>query len=50
MIQETVDKLKRLLMLNEDTFYTSSEDILNLAKNFETKYPQAKNLAKFDSF
>ena len=37
-------------MLNEDTFYMSSEDILNLAKNFETKFPQAKNLAKFDSF
>ena len=35
MIQETVDKLKRLLMLNEETFYSSSEDILNLAKNFE---------------
>lgn len=50
MIQETVDKLKRLLMLSEDTFYASSEDILNLAKNFESKYPQAKNLAKFDSF
>ena len=50
MIQETVDKLKRLLMLNEDTFYCSSEDILNLAKNFETKFPQAKNLSKFDYF
>ncbi len=37
-------------MLNEDTFYSSSEDILNLAKNFETRYPQSKNLAKFDSF
>ncbi len=39
MIQETVDKLKRLLMLNEDTFYSSSEDILNLAKNFEQRFP-----------
>lgn len=50
MIQETVDKLKRLLLLNEDTFYSSSEDILNLAKSFESKFPLAKNLAKFDSF
>lgn len=39
MIQETVDKLKRLLMLNEETFYSSSEDILNLAKNFEQRFP-----------
>lgn len=39
MIQETVDKLKRLLMLNEETFYNSSEEILNLAKNFEQKFP-----------
>lgn len=37
-------------MLNEDIFYSSSEDILNLAKTFEQRFPNAKNLAKFDSF
>ena len=45
-----VDKLRKLLNLNESTFFTSSERVLNLAKTFETKFPYSKNLLKFDSF
>lgn len=45
-----VDKLKGLLNLKEQTFYHSSEILLDLAKNFEKKFPYSKNLLKFDSF
>ena len=45
-----VDKLKTLLHLKEQTFYHSSEVLLDLAKNFEKKFPFSKNLLKFDSF
>jgi hypothetical protein len=45
-----VDKLKTLLNLKEQTFYHSSEILLDLAKNFEKKFPFSKNLLKFDSF
>lgn len=49
-IDEIVEKLKRLLSLNEDLFFNSSEEVLSLAKSFEKKFPNAKNLQKFDSF
>lgn len=49
-IETIVDKLKKLLSLGEDVFYESSEEILFLAKNFEKKFPNTKNLLKFDSF
>ena len=45
-----VEKMKTVLSLNEQTFYNSSELMLNLAKNFEKVFPFAKNLLKFDSF
>lgn len=45
-----VDKLKRMLELNEKTFYAVSESVLALAKNFERSFPTAKNLLRFDSF
>lgn len=48
--REVVDRLKLLLNLEEQKFYSSSEVVLNLAKNFEKKFSFAKNLIKFDSF
>lgn len=45
-----VEKLKLMLNLDEQTFYSSSEMLLNLAKNFESNFSFAKNLLKFDSF
>lgn len=45
-----VEKLKSSLELDELVFYKSSELVLNLAKNFETLFPYAKNLQKFDAF
>jgi hypothetical protein len=36
--------------LDEEIFYSSSEEILELAKGFEKKFPSAKNLQKFDYF
>ena len=48
--KEYVDILKQTLCLKEQTFYNSSELILNLAKNFEKVFSFAKNLMKFDSF
>ena len=48
--KDYVDILKQTLFLKEQTFYNSSELILNLAKNFERVFSFAKNLMKFDSF
>lgn len=45
-----VEKLKSVLDLDEVMFYKSSELVLNLAKNFDTLFPFAKNLQKFDAF
>lgn len=45
-----VEKLKTKLKLNDQVFFGVSEDLLDMAKNFEKKYPFAKNLAKFESF
>lgn len=45
-----VDKIKAVLELDDGFFYKSSEVVLNLAKNFETAFPFAKNLQKFDAF
>ena len=43
-IEVLMEKLKRFLCLDEDIFYESSEEILGLAKNFERRFPNAKNL------
>lgn len=48
--RDVVERLKTLLNLDEQKFYSSSEILLNLAKNFEKKFSFAKNLIKFDSF
>lgn len=45
-----VEKLKLMLKLDEQIFFSSSELLLGLAKNFEKNYSFAKNLLKFDSF
>lgn len=45
-----VEKIKTVLSLHEQLFYTASETMLNLAKNFEKSFPFAKNLLRFDSF
>lgn len=45
-----VEKLKVMLELNEQIFYNSSELLLDLAKNFEKRFPFARNLLKYDSF
>lgn len=45
-----VEKLKLMLNLDEQIFYSSSEKLLDLAKNFEVSFSFAKNLLKFDSF
>ena len=45
-----VEKMKEMLGLNEQLFYSSSEVMLSLAKKFERTFPFAKNLLKFDSF
>lgn len=49
-IRSLVEKMKSFLELDETTFYKSSELVLSLAKNFETLFPYAKNLLKFDAF
>jgi len=45
-----VDKIKAALELDDVFFYKASEVVLHLAKNFETTFPFAKNLQKFDAF
>lgn len=45
-----VERMKDMLGLNEQLFYSSSEVMLALAKRFEKTFPFAKNLLKFDSF
>ena len=45
-----VEKMKEMLLLNEQIFYNSSEVMLLLAKKFERNFPFAKNLLRFDSF
>lgn len=48
--KQYVERMKEMLGLNEQTFYSSSEVMLSLAKRFEKTFPFAKNLLKFDSF
>lgn len=45
-----IEKLKHKLRLNEEVFFSVSEQMLDLAKSFEKRYPFAKNLSKFESF
>lgn len=48
--KQLVDKVKVILELDDVIFYKASEVVLALAKNFETAFPFAKNLQKFDAF
>lgn len=43
-------KLRVAFDISENTFFECSQNCLDLAKNFETKYPSLTNLAKFHSF
>jgi len=36
--------------INDSTFFACSQEVLDLAKGFETKYPALSNLSKFHSF
>lgn len=49
-VKRHLDEMKRTFGLDEVTFYNVAEDLLALAKNFETTYGFAKNLLKYDSF
>ena len=43
-------KLRVAFDISENVFFECSQNCLDLAKNFETKYPSLTNLAKFHSF
>lgn len=45
-----VEDMKIAFGLKEIVFYQASEDLLELAKDFENVYQFAKNLIKYDSF
>ena len=45
-----LNQMKIIFNLNEMHFYKVSEEMLDLAKNFEQKFNFAKNLIKYDSF
>ena len=43
-------KLRMLFDISENVFFECSQNCLDLAKTFETKYPSLTNLSKFHSF
>lgn len=45
-----LDEMKRAFGLDEVLFYNAAEDLLTLAKEFESSFNYAKNLLKYDSF
>lgn len=45
-----LEEMKNIFELNEVEFYNTAEELLKLAKNFETEFFYAKNLLKYDSF
>lgn len=45
-----LEEMKNIYNLDEMIFYKVSEDILELAKNFEKNFGFVKNLLKYDSF
>lgn len=49
-IEGPASKLKIYLDIKEDLFFECSQQVLDLAKNFETRYCSLTNLSKFHSF
>ena len=49
-IETSANKLKVYLKITESEFFECSQQVLDLAKNFETKYQSLSNLSKFHSF
>jgi hypothetical protein len=49
-IENYAYKLRTAFDISENAFFDCSQNCLELAKNFETKYPSLTNLAKFHSF
>ena len=43
-------KLRCIFDISENSFFECSQNCLDLAKSFESKYPSLTNLAKFHSF
>lgn len=43
-------KLRNLFGIDDNMFFTCSQNVLDLAKNFESRYPSLGNLSKFHSF
>ena len=49
-VKKYLDEMKRTFGLDEVIFYNAAEDLLALAKGFESTFGFAKNLLKYDSF
>lgn len=49
-IENYAYKLRIAFDISENVFFECSQNCLDLAKNFETKYPTLTNLAKFHTF
>lgn len=49
-IETPASKLKLYLDIKENEFFDCSQQVLDLAKNFETRYQSLTNLSKFHSF
>lgn len=49
-VKKYLEEMKRTFGLDEVVFYNAAEDLLALAKGFETTFSFAKNLLKYDSF
>lgn len=49
-IEGPASKLKVYLDIKENEFFECSQEVLDLAKNFETRYQTLTNLSKFHSF
>jgi cyclin A len=49
-IENFASELRTSFDISENVFFECSQNCLDLAKNFETKYPSLTNLAKFHSF
>ena len=43
-------RLRTLFGISDNMFFTCSQNVLDLAKNFESRYPSLGNLSKFHSF
>jgi len=49
-IESIVSKLKGYLKISESQFIDCSQQVLDLAKNFESRFSNLTNLSKFHSF